>query len=137
MASVRLERDQHIIYVKHNFMLSGLKAGRTIFSAKEHKLILPISPKPYFCQKIFYLHSNFPALNFLLTKQNSENLSLFISAIILQLYSHLSLFSTQLNLLWVTLFFFFFFGCDVAYGMCLDIAKRVPLDIRGDSNYLA
>jgi hypothetical protein len=68
MASVYLERDQHIIYVKHNFMLFGLKLGRTILSIEEHKLIPPISPQPYFCWKIFYLHSNFQALNFLLTK---------------------------------------------------------------------
>jgi uracil DNA glycosylase len=73
MASVRLERDQHIIYVKHNFMLSGLKARRAILSAEEHKLILPISPQPYFCQKIFYLNSNFSKLNILLTEQDSEN----------------------------------------------------------------
>jgi hypothetical protein len=53
-------------------MRSGLKAGWAILS-EEHKLILPITPQPYFCQKIFYLHSNFSALNFLLTKQNSEN----------------------------------------------------------------
>jgi hypothetical protein len=73
MASVHLERGQLIIYVKHNFLLSGMKAGRTILLAKEHKLILPVSTQPYFCQKIFYLHNNFSALNFLLTKQNSEN----------------------------------------------------------------
>lgn len=42
-------------------------------SAKEHKLIPPISPRPRFFQKIFYLHYKFLALNFLLTKQNSAN----------------------------------------------------------------
>jgi hypothetical protein len=49
MASVHLERDQHIIHVKHNFMLSGLKAGRAILSIEEHKLIPPIPRQPYFC----------------------------------------------------------------------------------------
>jgi hypothetical protein len=73
MANVHLERDQDIIYVKHNFMRSGLKIGWAILSVEEHKLIPPISPQPYFCQKIFYLHSNFLALNFILTKKNLEN----------------------------------------------------------------
>ncbi len=49
MASVHLERDQHIIYVKHNFMLSSMKAGRAILSVEEHKLIPPIPRQPYFC----------------------------------------------------------------------------------------
>jgi len=35
-------------------------------------------------------------------------------------------------LLWVTLCVCFFFFYDVAYRMYLDVAKRVPLDIRGD-----
>jgi hypothetical protein len=68
MASVHLERDQHIIYVKHYFMLSGMKGGRAILSVEEHKIIPPFSPQPCFCQKNLYLHSNFPTLQFLINQ---------------------------------------------------------------------
>jgi hypothetical protein len=56
-----------------------------------------------------------------------------------QLYSHQSLFVSQPNFVVgyiVCASFYLFFICaifyDVAYGMNLDVANQVPLDIRGD-----